>query len=262
MMSIFSPPSSATTAWTRAPRWPTVAPTGSSPSWRDDDRDLRARAGLAGDRLDLDGPAVDLGHLELEQALQEALVRPADEDLRAAARAADLEHERLDVLADPVVLDGRLLGRREDRLDVVADVEDDRPRLDPVDRPVIISPSRFANWSKTWSRSTSRMRWRTICLAVWAPIRPKTSSVELLGLDEVARLGVGLEGARLLERELDERVLDLVDGAPGAEHADLARLGVDPDVDVLVAGDAAVGGLDAVLDRVDQLLSRRPASRR
>ena len=35
MMSIFSPPSSATTAWTRAPRWPTVAPTGSSPSWRD-----------------------------------------------------------------------------------------------------------------------------------------------------------------------------------------------------------------------------------
>ena len=34
MMSIFSPPSSATTAWTRAPRWPTVAPTGSRPSWR------------------------------------------------------------------------------------------------------------------------------------------------------------------------------------------------------------------------------------
>ena len=36
MMSIFSPPSSATTAWTRAPRWPTVAPTGSRPSWRDE----------------------------------------------------------------------------------------------------------------------------------------------------------------------------------------------------------------------------------
>ena len=34
MTSIFSPPSSATTACTRAPRWPTVAPTGSSPSWR------------------------------------------------------------------------------------------------------------------------------------------------------------------------------------------------------------------------------------
>ena len=35
MTSIFSPDSSATTAWTRAPRWPTVAPTGSRPSWRD-----------------------------------------------------------------------------------------------------------------------------------------------------------------------------------------------------------------------------------
>jgi argininosuccinate lyase len=35
MTSIFSPDSSATTAWTRAPRWPTVAPTGSSPSWRE-----------------------------------------------------------------------------------------------------------------------------------------------------------------------------------------------------------------------------------
>ena len=34
MTSIFSPPSSATTAWTRAPRCPTVAPTGSRPSWR------------------------------------------------------------------------------------------------------------------------------------------------------------------------------------------------------------------------------------
>src|SRR3954465_3078144 len=41
--------------------------------------------------------------------------------------------------------------------------------------PVISSPSRLANWSKTWSRSTSRIRCRTICFAVWAPIRPKTS---------------------------------------------------------------------------------------
>ena len=49
------------------------------------DGDLGAAAGLAGDRLDLDRAAVDLGDLELEQALQEALVRPADEDLRALA---------------------------------------------------------------------------------------------------------------------------------------------------------------------------------
>ena len=48
------------------------------------DRHLRAAARLSGDRLDLDGAAVDLGHLELEQATQEALVGAADEDLRAA----------------------------------------------------------------------------------------------------------------------------------------------------------------------------------
>ena len=91
MTSIFSPPSSATTAWTRAPRWPTVAPTGSSPSWRDATATFERLPGLAGDRPDLDRAAVDLGDLELEQALQEALVRPADEDLRPARGAADLE---------------------------------------------------------------------------------------------------------------------------------------------------------------------------
>jgi hypothetical protein len=62
--------------------------------------------------------------------------------------------------------------------------------------------------------------------------------------------------AGLLEGELDERILDLVDRDLGAEHPDLAGLGVDPDVDVLIPGDAPVGGLDAILHRVDQLLPR------
>ena len=53
-------------------------------------------------------------------------------------------------------------------------------------------------------------------------------SVQLLGLDEVAELGVRLERARLVERELNERVLDLVDDAAGPEDADLAGLRVDP----------------------------------
>ena len=93
-------------------------------------------------------------------------------------------------------------------------------------------------------------------MAVWAPIRPKTSSGSSSVSTSSPGLGVGLEGARLVERELDERVLDLLDRGPRAEDADLAGVGVDPDVDVLVAGDAAIGGLDAVLHRVDQLLAR------
>ena len=40
---------------------------------------------------------------------------------------------------------------------------------------------------------------------------------------------------------------------PGVE---LPGIGIDPDVDVLVAGDTAIGRLDAVLDGPDQLLTR------
>ena len=98
------------------------------------DGDLGAAAGLAGDGLDLDRAAVDLGDLELEQALEEVLVRPADEDLRTLGRAADLEHERLDVLADAVVLEHRLLGRGKDGLDVLPTSRMIAARLDAVDR--------------------------------------------------------------------------------------------------------------------------------
>src|SRR5439155_1041027 len=110
------------------------------------DGDLRPRAGLAGDRLDLDGAAVDLGDLELAEPLEDDLLR------------------RLG--ADPT----------------------------------------------------------------------KDVLLDLLGLDEVAWARVRLVLTRLLETELDERILDFLDRGPGAEDADLAGLGIDPDVDVLVAG--------------------------
>ena len=153
------------------------------------DGDLRAAARLAGDRLDLDRAAVDLGDLELEQALEEALVRPADEDLRALGRAPDLEHERLDVLADPVVLEGALLGRGEDRLDVLADVEDDRPRLDPVDRA-----------GHQLALAAGELVEDLVALDLADPLQDdllgglgtdpaEDVAVELLGLDEVADVG-------------------------------------------------------------------------
>ena len=97
------------------------------------DGDLGAAAGLARDRLDLDRSGVDLRHFQLEQTAQEALVGPADVDLRALGAAPDLEHVSLDVLADAVVLERRLLRGGEDGLGL-ADVEDDRPRLHSRDR--------------------------------------------------------------------------------------------------------------------------------
>ena len=190
MTSIFSPASSATTAWTRAPRWPTVAPTGSRPSWRDATRDLGAAAGLAGDRLDLDRAAVDLGDLELEQAAQEALVGAADEDLRPADGAADLEHEGLDVLADAVVLERALLGRGQDGLDVLADVEDDRPRLDPVDR----AGDELALAARELVEDLVALDLADALeddlLGGLGADAAEHVAIELLGLDEVAGLGV------------------------------------------------------------------------
>ena len=92
-------------------------------------------------------------------------------------------------------------------------------------------------------------------MAVWAPIRPKTSPSSCSVSTRSPTLAVCVEGLRLVDRHLGELVLDLVDDAAGAVDPDLAGLGVDPDVDVLVAGDAAIGGLDAVLDGADQLLA-------
>ena len=60
---------------------------------------------------------------------------------------------------------------------------------------------------------------------------------------------------RVLDGDLGQLVLDLLDDETGAEDADATGVGVDPDVDVLVAGDAAIRRLDAVLDGPDQLLT-------
>ena len=93
-------------------------------------------------------------------------------------------------------------------------------------------------------------------MAVCAPIRPKTSPSSCSVSTRSPRLGVGVDGVRLLDGHLGELVLDLADDAARAEDADLAGLGIDPDVDVLVTGDAPVRRLDAVLDGSDQLLAR------
>ena len=159
------------------------------------DGDLRARAGLAGDRLDLDGPAVDLGDLELEEPAEEALVGAADEDLRPAQAAPDLEDVGLDVLADAVVLERRLLGRGEDRLGpgdpaLAGQVEDDRPRLDPVDGP-----------GDDLALAARELVEDDVALGLAEPLEDdllgrlgvdpaERLGVELLGLDEIAELGV------------------------------------------------------------------------
>src|SRR5205085_12020521 len=69
-------------------------------------RDLRAVAGLAGARLDLDDAVGDLGHLELEEPLDEARVGAGHDDLGAPRVLADLD----DVGLEPGAGLGPLVG--------------------------------------------------------------------------------------------------------------------------------------------------------
>ena len=198
---------------------------------------------------------MDLGDLELEQPAQEALVRAAHEDLRPAHGPAHLEHERLDVLPDAVVLQGALLGRGEDGLDHLADVEDDRPRLDAVDRARDELALAACELVEDLVALDLADALEDDLLGGLRADAAEDVAIELLGLDHVADLGLGQVLARLVDRDLGHLVLDLVDDAAGAIDADATGFGVDLDVDVLVAGDAAIRRLDAVFDGPDQLLT-------
>ena len=185
----------------------------------------------------------------------------ADEKLRATQAAPDLEDERLDVLADPVVLEGRLLGRGQDRLGpgdaaLADELEDDRPRLDPVDR----AGDQFAV-------AAGELVEGDVALGLAQALEDdllgrlgmdpaERVGIHLLDLDEVAEDGCRIEHLGLVEAELGQRVGHFADRDLGPEDPDLAGLAVDPDADVLVAGLAPVGGLDGVLDGVDQLVAR------
>ena len=199
---------------------------------------------------------MDLGHLELEQAAQKALVGTADEDLRTTHRAPDLEHERLDVLADAIVLERALLGRRQDRFRVLADVEDDRARFDPVDGPgdQLALPARELVEDLVAFDLADALQHDL--LGGLGTDAPEDVAIELLGLDHITRLGVRVELAGVLDGDLGQFVLDLFDDQAGAVDADAAGLGIDLHMDVLVPSHATIRGLDPVLHRPDELFAR------
>src|SRR5699024_3867368 len=77
-------------------------------------------ARLARDRLDLDHARVDLRHLKLEQALDQARMRARYHDLRAAGAATHLDQIDLDALALGQLLAADLLGSRQHSLALLA----------------------------------------------------------------------------------------------------------------------------------------------
>ena len=81
------------------------------------DGDLGAVTGLAGAGLDLDDAVGDLGHLELEQPLDQTRVGARHDDLGALGRLAHLDDVRLRAVAGVRTLVGHLLGLRQQGLD-------------------------------------------------------------------------------------------------------------------------------------------------
>ena len=165
------------------------------------DGDLGAAAGLAGDGLDLDRPGVDLRDLELEEAACRKPLWVRLTKICGPARGApDLEDVGLDVLADPVVLERRLLGRGEDRLDALADVEDDRPRLDPVDGAgdhLALAAGELVEDDVALGLAEAL---EDDLLGRLGADAAEAVAVELLGLDEVAGRGVRLVRTGLRRR--------------------------------------------------------------
>src|SRR5215217_7253106 len=89
-----------------------------------DDRDLGAVAGLTGDVGDLHQAVGDLGHLELEQALDQLGVAAGDDDARPARGGGDLLDDGLDPLRVVVALAVHLLGLGQQRLDALAQLHE------------------------------------------------------------------------------------------------------------------------------------------
>ena len=98
-----------------------------------DDGDLRAVAGLAGDAGDLDQAVGDLGHLELEELLDQLGVAARDDDARPLGLVGDLLDDRLDPLGVVVALVLDLLGLGQQRLDALAQLDERVARVGLLD---------------------------------------------------------------------------------------------------------------------------------
>ena len=198
---------------------------------------------------------MDLRDLELEETAQEALVGPADQDLRAPDGAPDFQHEGLHVLADAVVLERALLGRAQHGLDVLAEVQDQPARLDPVDRAVDELALTTRELVEDLVALDLADALEDDLLGGLGADPAEHVAVQLLRLDHVAEGGVRIMLTSVLHGDIGQLVADLLDDAARAKDPDLPGLGVDPNVDVLIAGDPAIGRLDAVLHRTDELLT-------
>jgi hypothetical protein len=147
-MSIFSPLSSSTMFLMRLPAHADARADRVDLVVHDETAIFVRYPGLAGHRLDLDDALGDLGHLDLEQPLDEVRVRTAQHDLDLAARVAHVKDQAAHAVARGELLARDLLAAGHERLGPV-DRHHQRPALVPLRRAVTMSPTRLLNSSRS-----------------------------------------------------------------------------------------------------------------
>src|SRR5581483_10695130 len=100
-----------------------------------DHADLRARAGIAGDRLDLDDAVIDLGHFLREQLCHELRMGAGEENLRAPCLAAHVENIGADAVTVAEHLARQHLVAADDGL-ATAEIDDHAAIFDALDDAV------------------------------------------------------------------------------------------------------------------------------
>ena len=228
-----------------------------------DNGDLGARAGVAGNRFDLDDAVVDFRHFHFEQLGHEFRRGAAQENLRAALLAAHVFDVDADAVVRAIAFAANLLVPAQDRF-ASAHVDDDVAIFLALDQTVDDGPGAVFEF---------------FVLAVTLSFADLLQD-DLLGrlrrdaahfnrrhfLDEsVANLGVGHVLLGLLYGELGLIVLKLIilDHGADAGEGGLAGLAVDVHPDVHLGAVARLGGTGEGFfhrfddqTRVDHLLAR------
>ncbi len=183
-------------------------------------------------------------------------MRAAHIDERAFGRTAHLEHVGLDVLADAVVLAGRLVGGGQDRLRP-AHVQDHAARFhtahgagDDLGLALRVLAEHLLALDLA----------QPLAYQLGGQLRmdaAEAGAVQLADLDQLTHLRVGLVRLGVVHGELDGRILDFVDHVHRAVCAEASAVRVDIDEHVLVAGSCPpVGRLDGLGKGGHQLLAR------
>src|SRR5207253_2306743 len=202
------------------------------------DGDLRALATLPRGRLDDDDPLLDLGNFRLEQAREVAGVRARERDLRALGGTPHLAHVGAHAVAGIVALARNLLALGQDRLRL-ADLQDHVALLDPV-HDTAQDLTFFADELRidALALGIADLLKDDLLRGLGGDASQILQGAVLQQFELDAKLGLGVQGLGLSQRDLRLRVGDLLDHLLALIDPEVAGLAVDVDADVVARSQA------------------------